>query len=156
MTKTKPFIKHNPTRQDICSKKNAKFQVLQNVQIFENTVTNIQKITLNHLREISENIQIDNDIHRIHKAWSEHGVEALWTGQNSMPKPQSISNYAPYFPGVGGWGVTLTGAWLYNKNNLRTTEAQIVQKLKNNEPRRKFTVFSYEKKKRVAWNTGGI
>ena len=35
-----------------------------------------------------------------------------------------------------------------NKNNLRTIEARIVQKLKNNEPRPKFT-GSYEKKKRV-------
>ena len=26
------------------------------------------------------------------------------TGQNSMPKPQSIPNYAPYFPGVEGSG----------------------------------------------------
>ena len=32
-----------------------------------------------------------------------------------------------------------------NKNNLRTVEAQIVQKLKNNEPRPKFT-SSYKKK----------
>ena len=34
---------------------------------------------------------------------------------------------------------------LLNKNNLRTTEAQFVQKRKNNEPRPKFTV-SYKKK----------
>ena len=33
-----------------------------------------------------------------------------------------------------------------NKNNLRTTEAQIVQKLKNNEPWSKFT-GSYKKKR---------
>ena len=26
------------------------------------------------------------------------------TGQNSMPKPQSILNCAPYFPGIGGGG----------------------------------------------------
>ena len=35
---------------------------------------------------------------------------------------------------------------LKNKNSLRTIEAQIVQKLKNNEPRPKFT-DSYKKKK---------
>ena len=35
-----------------------------------------------------------------------------------------------------------------HKNSLRTIEAQIVQKLKNNEARPKFT-GSYEKKKRV-------
>ena len=40
-----------------------------------------------------------------------------------------------------------------NKNSLRTIEAQIVQKLKNNEARPKFT-GSYKKKKRV-WS-GGI
>ena len=33
-----------------------------------------------------------------------------------------------------------------NKNNLRTVEAQIVSKLKNNEPRPKFT-GSYKKKR---------
>ena len=26
----------------------------------------------------------DAHIHRIHKAWSEHGVEALWTGQKNI------------------------------------------------------------------------
>ena len=36
-----------------------------------------------------------------------------------------------------------------NKNSLRTIEAQIVQKLKNNEARPKFT-GSYKKKKRVS------
>ena len=35
-----------------------------------------------------------------------------------------------------------------NKNNLRTIEAQIVQKRKNNDPRPKFT-SSYKIKKRV-------
>ena len=35
-----------------------------------------------------------------------------------------------------------------NKNSLRTIEAQIAQKLKNNEAQPKFT-GSYEKKKRV-------
>ena len=35
-----------------------------------------------------------------------------------------------------------------NKNSLRTIEAQIEQKLKNNEARPKFT-GSYKKKKRV-------
>ena len=35
-----------------------------------------------------------------------------------------------------------------NKNSSRTIEAQIVQKLKNNEARPKFT-GSYKKKKRV-------
>ena len=39
----------------------------------------------------------------------------------------------------------------WNKNNLKTIEAQIVQKLKNNEPRPKFT-GSY-KKKRVPQGT---
>ena len=39
-----------------------------------------------------------------------------------------------------------------NKNNWRTIEAQIVQKLKNNEPQAKFT-GSY-KKKRVVCKTG--
>ena len=36
-----------------------------------------------------------------------------------------------------------------NKNSLRTIEAQIVQKLKNNEARLKFT-GSYKKKKSVS------
>ena len=40
-----------------------------------------------------------------------------------------------------------------NKNSLRTIEARIVQKLKNNEARRKFT-GSY-KKKRVVSRLGG-
>ena len=34
-----------------------------------------------------------------------------------------------------------------NKNSLRTIEAQIVQKLKNNEARPKFTGSSYKKKR---------
>ena len=38
---------------------------------------------------------------------------------------------------------------LKNKNSLRTIEAQIVQKLKNNEPRPKFTDSYKKKKKRV-------
>ena len=37
-----------------------------------------------------------------------------------------------------------------NKNSLRTIEAQIAQKVKNNEARPKFT-GSYKKKKRVDW-----
>ena len=36
-----------------------------------------------------------------------------------------------------------------NKNNLRTIEAQIVQKLKNNEARPKFTGSLIKYKKRV-------
>ena len=41
-----------------------------------------------------------------------------------------------------------------NKNNLRTIEAQIVQKLKNNEARPKFT-GSYKKKAYIVedWNS---
>ena len=27
---------------------------------------------------------LDDVLHRIHKAWSEHGVEALWTGQKNI------------------------------------------------------------------------
>ena len=37
---------------------------------------------------------------------------------------------------------------MLNKNSLRTIEAQIVQKLKNNTPRPKF-IGSYKKKKRA-------
>ena len=40
---------------------------------------------------------------------------------------------------------------LKNKNSLRTIETQIVQKLKNNEPRPKFT-DSYKKKKSAYYN----
>ena len=36
-----------------------------------------------------------------------------------------------------------------NKNSLRTIEAQTVQKLKNNEPRPKYTSFIKNKKKSV-------
>ena len=42
-----------------------------------------------------------------------------------------------------------------NKNSLRTTEAQIVQKLKNNEARPKFT-GSYKKKSVYSENCKGI